>query len=127
GTHDQRITDLVRRSNGFIFAAHRGIRRLTQIQTLDHLLEALTVFGTVDGFRTGTDNRHAGFFQSTRQFQRGLPAVLYDHALGLLNTDDFQHVFQGHWLEIQAIGGVVVGGNGFRVAVDHNGLVTVFT
>src|SRR5690554_7804034 len=32
----------------------------------------------------------------------------------------------GHRLEVQTIGGVIVGGNGFRVAVDHDGLVTVF-
>ena len=34
--------------------------------------------------------------------------------------------FQGQGLEIKAVGGVVVGGDGFRVAVDHDGLVTVF-
>lgn len=58
-------------------------------------------------------------------FQRGLAAVLHDHALGLLQLDDLQHVFQRQRLEVQAVGGVVVGGDGFRVAVDHDGLEAV--
>src|SRR5690606_27850682 len=89
--------------------------------------EALAVFGAVDGIRRGADDRHAGLFQGAADLQRGLPAVLHDDALGLLDTDDFQHVFQGHRLEVETIGGVVVGGDGFRVAVDHDGLVAVFT
>ncbi len=44
----------------------------------------------------------------------------------LLPVDDFQHVFEGQRLEIQPVRGVVVGGNGFRVAVDHDGLETLF-
>jgi len=39
--------------------------------------------------------------------------------------DHLQHVFQGERLEVQAIGGVVVGGHGLRIAVDHDGLVAV--
>src|SRR5690606_20088579 len=126
GAHYQRIADLVRRGDGFVFAAHSGVRRLTQVQALDHLLEALAVFGTVDSLRAGTDDRHASLFQRPGQFQRGLAAVLDDHALGLFDADDFQYVFQGDRLEIQTIGSVVVGGDGFRVAVDHDGLVAVF-
>ena len=39
---------------------------------------------------------------------------------------DLQHVFQGQRLKKEAIGGVVIGGHRFRVAVDHDGLVAVF-
>src|SRR5690606_2544826 len=92
GAHYQRIADLVRGGDGFVFAAHSGVRRLTQVQALDHLLEALAVFGTVDSLRAGTDDRHASLFQRPGQFQRGLAAVLDDHALGLFDADDFQYV-----------------------------------
>src|SRR5690606_27695854 len=126
-THHQRITDGLGRRDGFLLAARGGVLRLTQIQALHHLLEALTIFGAVDRVRAGTDDRHAGFFQGAADFQRGLAAVLHDHALGLLDTDDLQHVFQSYRLEVQTVGSVVVGGDGFRVAVDHDGLVTVFT
>src|SRR3546814_9300991 len=76
------------------------------------------------GVGTGADDRHAGFFERTRQLQRRLAAVLDDHTLGLLDADDLQHVFQRDRLKVKTIGGVVVGGNRFRVAVDHDGLVT---
>ncbi len=54
-----------------------------------------------------------------------MAAVLHDHALRLFEIDDFQHVFQRERLEVQAIGGVVVGRDCFRVAVDHDGLEPV--
>src|SRR3990167_7379797 len=126
-THHQRVADGLGGRQGFVFTASSDVGRLTQVEALHHLLEALAVFGAVDGVRRGTDDWYAGLFQGTGQFQRGLAAVLDDDALRLLDTDDFQYVFQGYWLEVQAIGGVVVGRYGFRVAVDHDGLVTVFT
>ena len=55
-----------------------------------------------------------------------MPAVLHDHTLGFFQLDDFQHVFQGQRLKIQSVGGVVIGGDGFRVAVDHDGLIANF-
>jgi hypothetical protein len=39
---------------------------------------------------------------------------------------DGEHVFKGERLEIEAVAGVVVGGDRLRVAVDHDGLVAVF-
>ena len=125
--HHQRVTDGASSADGFFFAAYGGVWRLQQVQALNHLLETLTVFGAVDGVRAGTDDRYAGFFQGTGQFQRSLAAVVHDHAFRLLDAANFQHVFQGQRLEVQAVGGVIVGGDGFRVAVDHDGLVTVFT
>lgn len=77
------------------------------------MLEALAVFRTVDGIRAGADNRHACRFQRARQLQRRLAAVLHDNAFRLLNAHDFQHVFQRHRLKVEAVGGVVVGRDGF--------------
>ncbi|MFP1590719.1 hypothetical protein ACLB1M_03575 [Escherichia coli] len=57
-----------------------------QFQTLNRMLEAFTVFCTVDSIRAGADNRYASSFQRARQFQRGLTAVLNDNAFRLLNT-----------------------------------------
>ena len=36
---------------------------------------------------------------------------------------DFQHVFGGQRLEIEPVGGVIVGRNRFRIAVDHDRLI----
>ncbi len=62
------------------------------------------------------------------QFQRGLAAELDDHAhdgaVFLFPTHNVDDVFRGQRLEIEAVCGIVIGGNGFRVAVDHDGLMT---
>jgi hypothetical protein len=41
----------------------------------------------------------------------------------LLGVHDLEHVLQRERLEVQPVGGVVVGGHGLGVAVDHHGLV----
>ena len=40
---------------------------------------------------------------------------------------DGEHVFEGERLEVEAVAGVVIGGDGFGIAVDHDGLEAVFT
>ena len=126
GANHQRVGDARGQLHGLLQGGDGAVFRLLEAQALDGGLEALAIFRAVDGIRAGTNHRHAVRFQCPRQFQRSLAAVLDDDALGLLDPHDFQHVFQGHRLEVETIGGVVVGGDGFRVAVDHDGLVTVF-
>jgi len=41
------------------------------------------------------------------------------------SLSDLQHVFECERLEVQAVGRVVVGGDGLGIAVDHDGLVAV--
>jgi hypothetical protein len=61
------------------------------------------------------------------ELQRRLAAELHDDAVQravlLLDAQDLHHVFEGQRLEIEAVGGVVVGRDGLGVAVDHDGLV----
>ena len=42
--------------------------------------------------------------------------------LALLGLDDLEHVLGRERLEIEPVGGVVVGRDGLRIAVDHDGL-----
>ena len=44
-------------------------------------------------------------------------------AVRFLALEDLDHVLFGERLEVEAVGGVVVGRDGFGVAVDHDGLV----
>ena len=72
-----------------------------------------------------TQNRNARFLQALCEPQCRLPTQLHEHTskisrLALL-VDDFQHVLQCQRFEIQPIRGVIVGGDGFWVAVDHDG------
>src|SRR5471032_1964206 len=125
-THYKRVADFLCQRQRFGFGARGAVRRLAQFQLVQHLLETLAVFGSVDHVRRGADDRHAIRFQVQRQLQRSLAAVLHDHAHRFFDGDDFQHVFQGQGLEIQAVGGIVIGRHGFRVAIDHDGFVAIF-
>ena len=96
----------------------------------EQLAETLAVFGQVDGLGRGADDGHAGGAQALGQVERGLAAELDDHAdlcagLGFVVVDG-EHVFERKRLKVKAVAGVVVGGDGLRVAVDHDGLVAVF-
>jgi hypothetical protein len=125
GTHHQRVAQRLRLLQRLGLGARGGVGRLAQAEFLQQLLEALAVLGGVDHVGRGADDGHAFGLQAQRQLQRRLAAVLHDHAGGLFLVDDLQHVFQRQRLEVQAVGGVVVGGHRLRVAVDHDGLVAV--
>ncbi len=44
--------------------------------------------------------------------------------LGLFLADQFDHVFPGQRLKIQTVGGIIIGGNGFRVTIDHDRFIS---
>ncbi len=113
-----------------LFEAQGGaVTRGVHLRLLEYFAEQLTVLGQVDGFRGGAENRHAGSLQTRGQGQRGLAAELDDDALDrahlLLGLVDLEHVFEGERLEVEAVGHVVIGGHGLRVAVDHDGVIVL--
>ena len=126
GAHDERIPDFLRFGERFLCAGGGAVGRLQESEFVDERLEAFAVFGAVDGIGRGADDGYARFFQGARQLERGLSAVLHDDAVGLFDARDFEHVFQRQGFEVEAVGGVEVGGDGFRVAVDHDGFDAVF-
>ena len=81
----------------------------------------------VDGLGRGAQHRDAGVLEPLRQAQRGLPAERADdpgHRPGrALGLDHLEDVLEGERLEVEPVGGVVVGGDGLGVAVDHHRLV----
>src|SRR5690606_116577 len=107
--------------------ANDAVRRLLQAQLVDQLLEAFTVFSQVDRIRRSTNYRHTGGFQTCSQVQRSLATELHNHTYRFLYSNNFQHVFQCYRLKVQTVGNVVVSGYSFRVAVDHDGFITIFT
>ncbi len=125
-THHQWVANLLGLNDGLFHTAHGGVGGLGQIQLLNHLLKTFAIFGHIDGFRAGTDDLHTGRFQRQGQLKRGLTTVLDDHTIGLFHINNGQHIFKGDRLKVETIGGVVVGRYGFRITVDHNGLVTIF-
>ena len=96
--------------------------RLSEVQLLQELLEPFPVLGAVDGIRLGADDLHPGLGQRYGEIERGLAAELDDDAVRLLLLDDVEDILPGQRFEVELVGGVVVGGNRFRIGVDHDGL-----
>ena len=103
------------------------VGRLPQSQAVQQRLEPLPVLGEVDGVGRGTEDGDAGGGQGARELQRGLTAELDDDAeqstVLLFGADQFDHVLFGERLEIEPVGGIVVGRHGLGIAVDHDRFV----
>ena len=101
--------------------------RLLEAELADQLLEAVAVLGEVDHVGRGAEDRHLRVLERRGELQRRLAAELDDdaveRALRLLDADDLEHVLGGQRLEIEPVGGVVVGRDGLGIAVDHDRLV----
>ena len=93
--------------------------------SLHMLLEALAVLGEVDRVGRGADDRHAGGLEARASFSGVWPPNCTITPVGLFLVDDLEHVLERQRLEVQPVRGVVVGGDGLRVAVDHDGLEAV--
>ena len=126
-TDQHRVADVVRGFTCLVQTQGGSIARRVHMLLAQHFTEQLTVFSQIDGFRRCTQNRDARSLESRRQGQRGLAAELDDHTLDrphlLLGLVDLEHIFEGQRLEIQPVGHVVIGGHGFRVAVDHDSVI----
>ena len=122
--HHQRQSEIGGHQPRLLDRIGDAVLRLLQAQFVEHALEAVAVLGEVDGVGRGAEDRHIGRFQRAREFQRRLAAELHDHAVqGAVlpfGGDDFEHVLGGQRLEVQSVGGVVVGRHRFRIAVDHD-------
>ena len=113
----------------FSFAAGQAVAGLADVELAQDRLKLFAVFGCVDRFGRGAPDAGAGGlagggFEPTQQrdcqLERRLPTELHDHALGLFGLDHVEHVFKGERLEVEAIGGVVIGRHRFGVGVHHH-------
>ncbi len=103
-----------------VLAGYRG--RVRDPQAVEHLREPLAVLGQVDSLRLRAEDGHACFLERPRKLERRLAAERHEHACGLLGSHDVHDVFEREWLEVEAVGGVVVSGDRLRVAVHHDRL-----
>ena len=114
-------TRLARPSGRCRFSA--GCRPSRSISALKRSRSSARSMASGEVPRIGT----LGLLQRLRELQRRLAAELHDDALDLavrlLGAHDLQHVLCGQRLEIEPVGGVVVGRHRLRIAVDHDGLV----
>ena len=99
---------------------------LLQLELLDQRLEAVAVLGEVDGVgdvpRIGTPAFSSGSASFSGVWPPNCTMTPLSVPLDCSTCDDLQHVLGGQRLEVEPVGGVVVGGDGLGVAVDHDGL-----
>ena len=112
----------------------RGVQRLGQclhphplrardVKLLEQGVEPLAVLGDVDALGRCAEDADAVAVERLRERDGGLPAEGDHDAGGLLDVDDLQHVLSRERLEIQAVGGVVVRGDGLGVVVDDDDII----
>ena len=124
--HHHRVSDARRHLLLLLRRAAGPVRWLPEPELVEQGLEPLPVLGLVDRIRRGADDRDPGPFERGRELERGLSAELHDHSHELaplhLRRGDGDHVLDRQRLEVEPVGGVVVGRDGFGVAVDHDRL-----
>ena len=121
GPHHHGIGNTPRHLAGALQSHGRPVRGLQQAQFLNKRLEAFAVLGAVNGIGRRPQNGHARAHERHGKVERRLPAELHDDAFGLFLLDDVHHILKGQRLEIETVGRIVVGGDGFGVRIDHDG------
>src|SRR6185503_11211057 len=121
-TDQHRITDSLRYLTRFLDGSSHAVVRLRNAEFIQQSPEAFAIFSEVYRIRRRSDDFDTGFMQAHREVQRCLPAKLDDDAVRLFDIDDVHHVFEREWLKIESIRSVVIGRDGFGIAVDHDGL-----
>ena len=127
GAHQHRVADFRGGRNAVFDLGNRTALSPGNIQLVQQIFKGVPVLGLVDGGAVGTDNLHAPLHQRLSQVDCGLAAQRCDDALRLLELDDVHHILRSQRLEVQLVGGGVVGGDGLRVVVDDDGLVAGLT
>ena len=129
-TDEHGIADFGGSGDGLFERRGHGAGGLRDAEFVEQLAETLAVFGEVDVFGRGADDFDACGFQREREVERSLSAELDDYSdLGACRSfvlADGEDVFDGERFEVEAVAGVVVGGNRLGIAVDHDGFVAVF-
>ncbi len=122
GPHEQREADPARDLDGLVVRVRGARRRVRDLEPVEHLGETPPVLGEIDRLRLRAHDRHTGCLEGACELEGRLPAEGHDDAGRPLGLDDVHHVFEGERLEVEAVGGVVVGGDGLGVAVHHDRL-----
>ena len=126
GSDKHGIADYLRCGDRLLHSGDRVVVRLADANAVGQLLEESPVLGRLDVLRRGANDVDAVGFQIQREVERSLSAELDDDAPAFLTVVDVEHILEGEGLEIELVAGVVVGGHGFRIAIDHDGLEASF-
>ena len=110
----------------FFFGMDDRSFRAGDAQFFKQGVKAAPVLGLIDAVRLRTHDGHLIVAQHLGQLDSCLTAEGHDDPHRILGPDNVHDVFIRQRFEIQAVGRVKVGGNGFGVIVDDNDLIAGF-
>ncbi len=124
--HKDGISDPVRHFDrpGFISGSTAG--RLKKSQPIEHGGELLAILRDFDASRGGADDVHSVRLQGAGKVERRLTAKLHDDSPAFLLLVDIQNILKGQRLEIEFVARIVIGRDGLRIRVHHDGLEPSF-
>jgi hypothetical protein len=126
GAHHQRQSLALLEGAGLGQRGHRRRHRHRLADVDEQLLEQLAVLGGLDGGERRAQQAHAVPLQHARVVERDgevqprLAAERGQQAVGLLGLDDALQHRHGERLDVDRVGGLVVGHDRRRVAVDQD-------
>ena len=123
GPQQHGIAQLVGGFQGLVHAQDAPSGGPLDGEPLQQLVEPLPVLRHVDGLGGGAQDGDAVAVQEFRQLDGRLAAEGHHHPHRLLHGDDVHDILRVQGLEVQPVGGVVVGGDGLRVVVDDDHVV----
>ena len=118
GAHNHWIAHARGDGPGLGLTAGQAVAGLADLQPAQDRFKLLPIFRRINRFRRGAPDAAAGgqalgggqpVQQRNRQLQRRLATKLHDHPLGMLHLNHVEHVFEGERLEVEPVGGVVIG------------------
>src|SRR5919112_5313402 len=121
--HDDRIPELARHLPRLFGRRCRPEPEVRDAELCQEPSEPGAVFRKVYGVGRGAEDSHSCRFQLVRELQGTLATELQDHPFWFLALYDLEHVFRGERFEVQPRRGIVVGGDGLGVRVDHDRVV----
>ena len=131
GADEHGVADALGFGEGFVEVSGGAGGGALEFEGVQDLVEALAVFGAVDGVDGGADDGCAGLLEAVCEVQGRLAAELDDDAVdgGGLRVEAFDHVervFQRQRFKEQQVAGVVVGADRLGVGVDHHAFEAKF-
>ena len=94
GTHQYGIADFCSGCDTVLDLGNCSALRLRNIQFLQDLFKAVTVFSALNCGTICSDDLHATIHQGLCQIDSGLPAQRCDNALGFLKLNDVHNIFR---------------------------------
>ena len=126
GANQHWISQAMTGLQGFLGVGGQSVGGLRDLQLVQHGREELAVLGDLDALGRCADDVDAVFLEAEGEVQRGLTAELRNGPGAAFPLVDVEDVLEGEGFEEEFVAGVVIGGDGLGVGVDHQGLEAVF-